>query len=70
MMSYELIKLLIYGTFSGFRRGTRGSRTTGGAGKCFALLFISLNFLNFHNIGMYILVKLVEMKSYVMCGIE
>jgi hypothetical protein len=31
MMSYELIKLLIYGTFSEFRRGTRGSRTTGGA---------------------------------------
>lgn len=45
-------------------------RSTGGAGKCFAPLFISLNFLNFHNIGMYILVKLLEMKSYVMCGIE
>jgi len=70
MMSYEVIKLLIYGTFSGFMRGTRGSHTTGGASKCFALLFISLNFLNFHNIGIYILVKLLEMKSYVMCGIE
>jgi hypothetical protein len=37
------------------------AHATEAASRCFAQLFISLNFLNFHTIDMYILVKLLEM---------